>query len=149
MTDYTKSEPAEFADFDAWAAEQSEPERTGVPFRLYGRTWRLPEQVGGMFGMLVQRMQASEDAADVQRLVAYLFGRDALDEFLSHGMRDDQFATLLIWATDNLRAPGSMSIAEADAERIRREDVKGKAQGPNRAQRRNKKGKPRSSGVRS
>lgn len=147
MTDNTTE--IEFADFDAFAEEQGEPERTGVPFRLYGRTWRLPEQVGGMFALLVQRMHASEDAADVQRLVAYLFGRHALDEFLSHGMGDDQFATLLIWATDNIREPGSMTIAEADAERRRREDAKGKGQGPNRAQRRSKKTKQRSSGAQS
>ncbi|MFE0877318.1 hypothetical protein ACFW4X_21085 [Streptomyces smyrnaeus] len=119
--------PEQFADFDAFFAEQPEPVRTGMPFRLYGREWRLPRELGGMFALLVQRLQASKNPEDVRTLVGYLFGRDALDTFVAHGMDDPQFGTLLLWATENIRKPGSMTVAEADAERQRRDAAKGKA----------------------
>lgn len=150
MTEYDEHQEhehgAEFADFDAFFAEQPEPERTGPPFRLYGREWRLPERLGGMFAMLVQRMQASNDPADVRTLIGYLFGRDALDTFIANGMEDAQFSTLLLWATANVRQPGSLSIADADAARRRQEAAKGKAGKPRP---KGKKGRPRSSGARS
>lgn len=126
-----------FADFDAFFAEQSRSR--AETFRLYGRTYTLPESLPLIFSLQLDRLQHSNDPADVRTMLRALVGVDALDHWAERGMTDRQLGILLIYAAANVRSPGSVSMARA-AE-LHDEQAGGKAPGapaPNRAQRRAK-----------
>lgn len=147
-TDTTTTTPEpEFADWDAFFAEQPEPERDGMPYRLLGKERRLPSSLGTVFVLQANRVQRSTDPGDVRSLLGYVVGPDTLDDMLDAGMTDEQFETVLLWATENVKRPGSLSMAAAAEEYRRREAVKA-GQGKAAAPQRKRKRKKRSSGRR-
>ncbi|ALM38233.1 hypothetical protein [Streptomyces sp. FR-008] len=140
------------ADFDAFFAEQGAPRR-GVPLRLFGRTYHLPPALPALYVLQLHRVKHSAAPEDVSRLLAALFGPDAVNHWADNGMDDRQLGIVLMWATANVAKPGAMSMEEAAAEYDRREAAKaGKARRPattSRPKKRPKgKGKPRNSGRR-
>ncbi|MEV6395593.1 hypothetical protein AB0M39_12575 [Streptomyces sp. NPDC051907] len=136
------------ADFDAFFTEQAE-QHEGVPLKLYGREYVLPTSLPLLFTLQMERLKNSADPDDIRKMLASLFGPDALDAWAVRGMTDRQLGVVLVWSTANCRTPGSVSMAEAARLYDEREGTAGKAPG-NRAERRAKpKGKkPASSGRR-
>lgn len=139
------------ADFDAFFAEQAKPHH-GVPLRLFGRTYTLPSTLPALYVLQLHRVRRSTNPEDVSRLLAALFGPDAVNHWADNGMDDRQLGIVLMWATANVAEPGAMSMEQAAAEYDRREAAKaGKAQRPatsSRPKRPKGKGKPQSSGRR-
>lgn len=141
-------EGGEVADFDAFFAEHAEPERTGVPLRLYGRTYVLPPSLPALFTLQLHRVQHSARPDDIRRLLASLFGPDAVDHWTERGMTDRQLGIVLLWATANVAKPGSVSMERAAQMYDEREQAK--AQGKARPRPKGSKStRPRSSGTRS
>lgn len=147
----------EVADFDAFFAEQAEPEPRGVELKLYGRSYTLPGTLPALFTLQLHRVQNSSRPEDVRRLLASLFGPDAVDHWTEVGMSDRQLGIVLLWSTANVAEPDSVSMQRAAELYDEREQGKqGKAQ-PRPAKPKPKpqgsKGngskKPRSSGKRS
>ncbi|MFF5582721.1 hypothetical protein [Streptomyces hygroscopicus] len=137
------------ADFDAFFAEESAT-RPRQSLTLYGRSYHLPESLPLLFTLQMERVQNSDSADDVRKMLATLFGSDVLDTWADHGMTDRQLGVVLIYSAANIRTPGSCTMARA-AELYEQQEA-GKAAAPNRAARRTaaKKGKKgRSSGGRS
>ncbi|MEV7243968.1 hypothetical protein AB0N92_22355 [Streptomyces sp. NPDC093248] len=139
------------ADFDAFFAEQ-DTSRPRQAFTLYGTRYVLPDSLPLMFTLQAERVQDSNDPADVRKMLGTLFGGDTLDVWAEAGMTDRQFGIVLIYSAANVRTPGSVTMERAaelhdDQERAR---ATGKAPAPNRAARRAKpkNGKRRSSGKR-
>lgn len=143
----------ELADFDAFFAEQAEPEPKGVPLRLYGRTYTLPGTLPALFTLQLHRVQHSARPEDIRRLLSSLFGPDAVDHWTEHGMSDRQLGIVLLWSTANVADPGAVSMERAAQLYDEREQAKaqGKAR-PRPAKPKGGKGnarkKPRSSGKR-
>lgn len=122
------------ADFDAFFTEQSEA-KTGATLRLYGRDYVLPVSLPLLVTLQMERLKDSSDPDDIRRLLASLFGPDALDTWADHGMTDRQLGVVLVWSTANCRTPGSISMGEAARLYDERQNAsEGKA--PNRAERR-------------
>ncbi|MET9429804.1 hypothetical protein [Streptomyces sp. NPDC003036] len=147
--DLAAEQQGDVADFDAFFSEQAE-QRTGVPLKLYGREYTLPTSLPLLFTLQMERLKDSADPDDIRKMLASLFGPDALDAWAEHGMTDRQLGVVLVWSTANCRTPGSVTMAEAARLYDERENGSaGKAPG-NRAERRTKsKGKkPASSGRR-
>ncbi|MER8042592.1 hypothetical protein [Streptomyces sp. NPDC094032] len=115
------------ADFDAFFAEQAKPRRRGVPLRLFGRTYTLPPTLPALYMLQLHRLKNSTNPEDIHRLLAPLFGPDAVAHWADNGMDDRQLGVVLMWATSNVAEPGSLSMAQAAAEYDRREAAKGKA----------------------
>lgn len=141
------------ADFDAFFAEQAEPEKQGVPLRLYGRGYTLPSTLPALFAMQLHRVQHSARAEDIRRLLGSLFGPDAVDHWTENGMDDRRLSVVLMWSTANVAEPGSVSMQRAAEMYDERERAKaaGKA-APRRAPAKKAtkaKAKPRNSGKRS
>ncbi|MFB6846204.1 hypothetical protein ACFCXS_15265 [Streptomyces sp. NPDC056373] len=143
----------EVADFDAFFAEQGEQEPEGVPLKLYGRTYTLPATLPALFTLQLHRVQHSARPEDIRRLLASLFGPDAVDHWTERGMSDRQLGIVLLWATANVADPGTVSMERAAQLYDEREQAKaqGKAR-PRPAKPKSSKGngskKPRSSGKR-
>ncbi|MFZ3547702.1 hypothetical protein ACODT3_19205 [Streptomyces sp. 4.24] len=147
--DETDARP-EVADFDAFFAEQTRPSPQGVPLRLYGRDYVLPPKLSTIFALQLHRVHNSAHPDDIRRLLAALFGPDAVDHWAENGMDDRSFGIVLLWSTSNMTSPGSMTMAEAAEAHDAREaaqDAAGKVRP--RPRPKGKKGKPRSSGKRS
>ncbi|MCX4824248.1 hypothetical protein OG883_31205 [Streptomyces sp. NBC_01142] len=150
-------EPAEVevevADFDAFFAEQAEPEPKGVPLRLYGRTYTLPPTLPALFTLQLHRVQHSARPDDIRRLLGSLFGPDAVDHWTEAGMSDRHLGIVLLWSTANVAEPDGVSMERAAQLYDEREAAKGKAtprRAPAKPRPKSKgKGKPRSSGKRS
>ena len=142
---------SDVADFDAFFSEQAE-QREGVPLRLFGREYRLPTSLPLLFTLQMERLKESADADDIRKMLASLFGPDALDEWAQRGMTDRQLGVVLVWSAANCRKPGAVSMAEAARLYDERENAAAGKATPNRAERRAKsqgKGKrPASSGKR-
>jgi hypothetical protein len=141
------------ADFDAFFAEQAEPERRGVPLRLYGRTYTLPPTLPALYMLQLHRVMHSARPEDIRRLLGSLFGPEAVDDWAEAGMDDRKLGIVLMWATANVADPGSLSMEQAAAAYDKREAAKaGKAPRPattSRPKNRPKgKGKGRNSGRR-
>ncbi|MFE1070999.1 hypothetical protein ACFW5W_07185 [Streptomyces sp. NPDC058783] len=143
---------AQAADFDAFFREEVDTgTRERQTLTVCGRTYTLPDSLPLMFTVGMERLQNSADVDDVRKMLAPLFGRDALDEWADGGMTDRQFRIILLYAAANVRAPGSLTMERAAELHDRQEAEKaaaGKAAAPNRAARRKKNGKRRSSGKR-
>ncbi|MFF8095684.1 hypothetical protein [Streptomyces sp. NPDC016675] len=138
-------------DFDAFFGEEAaKGTRPRQPITLHGRTYLLPDSLPLMFTLQAERVQSSADLADVRRMLAALFGVDALDDWAEAGMTDRQFRIVLMYAAANVRSPGSLTMQRAAAMYDEQESAQapGKAPAPNRAARRKKNGKRRSSGKR-
>ncbi|MCG7524943.1 hypothetical protein MHW47_10905 [Streptomyces sp. OfavH-34-F] len=119
------------ADFDAFFAEQAGPEPQGLPLRLYGRTYTLPASLPALFTLQLHRVQHSARPEDIRRLLASMFGPDAVDHWTEQGMDDRRLGIVLLWAIANIAEPGALGMEQAAAEYDRREAVKaGKAQRP-------------------
>lgn len=147
--DETDTRP-EVADFDAFFAEQTRPSPQGVPLRLYGRDYVLPPKLSTIFALQLHRVHNSAHPDDIRRLLAALFGPDAVDHWAEAGMDDRSFGIVLLWSTSNMTSPGSMTMAEAAEAHDAREAVKdsaGKARPPR--PRPKGKGKRPNSGKRS
>lgn len=144
----------EVADFDAFFAEQAEQEPQGVPLKLYGRTYTLPGTLPALFTLQLHRVQHSARPEDIRRLLASLFGPDAVDHWTERGMSDRQLGIVLLWSTANVADPGAVSMERAAQLYDEREQAKaqGKAR-PRPAKPKGNKGngskRPRSSGKRS
>ncbi|MCY0942602.1 hypothetical protein [Streptomyces antarcticus] len=110
--DETDARP-EVADFDAFFAEQTRPAPQGVPLRLYGRDYVLPPKLSTIFALQLHRVRDSANPDDIRRLLAALFGPDAVDHWAENGMDDRSFGIVLLWSTANMTQPGSMTMAEA------------------------------------
>ncbi|MFK0180005.1 hypothetical protein ACIQVR_28990 [Streptomyces xanthochromogenes] len=121
------------ADFDAFFAEQAEAAER-VSLTLFGREYVLPESLPLMFTLQMERVQNSSDPGDIRKMLATLYGADALDTWAEAGMTDKQLGIVLIYSAGNIRSPGSVSMQRA-AE-LYAEQEKGKAAAPNRAARR-------------
>ncbi|GHA19434.1 hypothetical protein ACFOOM_10200 [Streptomyces echinoruber] len=139
------------ADFDQFFAEQAEPRR-GLPLRLFGKVYTLPSSLPALYMLQLHRVMHSARPEDMRRLLASLFGPEAVDEWAEAGMSDRQLAIVLMWATANVADPGSLSMEQAAAEYDKREAAKGKARrpatAPSRKNRPRPKGKRASSGRR-
>lgn len=140
------------ADFDQFFAEQAEPRR-GLPLRLFGRTYTLPPSLPALYMLQLHRVMHSARPEDMRRLLASLFGPEAVDEWADAGMSDRQLAIVLMWATANVADPGSLTMEQAAAEYDKRQAAKaGKAQrpatatGPKKNRPPKGKGKARNSG---
>ncbi|MFE4057399.1 hypothetical protein ACFXP3_14065 [Streptomyces sp. NPDC059096] len=137
-------------DFDAFFAEESTT-RPRQLLTLYGRSYQLPESLPLLFTLQMERVQNSDSADDVRKMLSTLFGGDVLDTWADHGMTDRQLGVVLIYSAANIKQSGSCTMARA-AELYDQQEA-GKAAAPNRAARRTatkKKGKKgRSSGGRS
>ncbi|MEU1020258.1 hypothetical protein [Streptomyces sp. NPDC005898] len=143
----------EVADFDAFFAEQAEPEPKGVPLRLYGRTYTLPATLPALFTLQLHRVQHSARPEDIRRLLGSMFGPDAVDHWTEAGMSDRHLGIVLLWSTANVAEPGTVSMERAAQLYDEREAAKGKA-APRRAPAKPRpkakgKAKPRSSGKQS
>ncbi|MET7811785.1 hypothetical protein ABZT26_13105 [Streptomyces sp. NPDC005395] len=114
------------ADFDAFFAEQAQPRR-GVPLRLFGRTYTLPPTLPALYMLQLHRVMRSTNPEDINRLLAALFGPEAVNHWAENGMDDRQLGIVLMWATANVASPGSLSMEQAAAEYDKREAAKGKA----------------------
>ena len=148
--DYDEAEhrPLDADDFDAFFAEEAPQRPKRQQFTLYGKRYTLPESLPLMYTLQAERLRESESTDDVRKMLAPLFGADALDEWAEHGMDDRKFRIIMLYAGRNIQRPGSLSMAEAarlyDEQEAAR--AEGKAQAPNRAARRAKpKGKKRAS----
>lgn len=148
MTELHHDGPAEVADFDAYFEEQTQRPPEGLPLRLFGRDYVLPPKLSTIFALQLHRVQSSAHPNDIRRLLAALFGPDAIDHWAENGMDDRTFGIVLLWSTSNMTAPGSMSIAQAAEEYDAREAAQAKA-GKAKPPRPRPKGKRRSSGKRS
>ncbi|NUK09748.1 hypothetical protein HRW18_17395 [Streptomyces lunaelactis] len=146
--DLAAEQQLDVADFDAFFTEQAE-QRAGVPLKLYGREYVLPTSLPLLFTLQMERLKDSADPDDIRKMLASLFGPDALDAWAEHGMTDRQLGVVLVWSTANCRTPGAVSMAEAARLYDEREGGTGKAPA-NRAERRtkNKGRKPATSGKR-
>ncbi|GGW67902.1 hypothetical protein GCM10010340_52530 [Streptomyces griseoloalbus] len=139
--------PAAAADFDAFFGEEVTT-RPRQPLTVCGKTYTLPDSLPLMFTLQAERVQQSSSIDDVRKMLAPLFGRDALDDWADGGMTDRQFRIVLIYAAANVRTPGSLTMQGAAELHDRQEAAQGKAAPPaNRAARRKTK-KGRSSGKR-
>ncbi|MCM1973766.1 MULTISPECIES: hypothetical protein [Streptomyces] len=138
-------------DFDQFFAEQTTAPR-GLPLRLFGRTYTLPARLPALYVLQLHRVMHSANPEDVSRLLAALFGPDALNHWAEAGMDDRQLGIVLMWSTANVANPGAMTLEQAAAEYDRREAAKaGKAQRPATARPKNRqknKGKRHNSGRR-
>ncbi|MFZ3569281.1 hypothetical protein ACNYS0_20225 [Streptomyces sp. BH034] len=152
--DQLEQDPAggEVADFDAFFAEQAEPEPQGIPLRLFGRTYTLPGTLPALFALQLHRVQHSSRPEDVRRLLGALFGPDAVDHWTERGMSDRKLGIVLLWATANVAEPDSVSMQRAAELYDEREQAKAGKAAPRPAKPKGGKGnaskKPRSSGKR-
>ncbi|MFI1191539.1 hypothetical protein [Streptomyces californicus] len=120
----------EVADFDAFFAEQAEPEPKGHPLKLYGRTYTLPPTLPALFTLQLHRVQHSARPEDIRRLLGSMFGPDAVDHWTEAGMSDRHLGIVLLWATANVAEPGVVSMSRAAQLYDEREATKGKATAP-------------------
>jgi ArsR family metal-binding transcriptional regulator len=143
---------AQAADFDAFFGEEVDKgKREQQTVTVCGKRYILPDSLPLMFTLQATRVQESSSIDDVRKMLAPLFGRNALDDWAEGGMTDRQFRIVLIYAAANVRSPGSLSIEAAARMHDEQEAAKaaGKAQAPaNRAERRKSSKKHRSSGKR-
>ncbi|MER6196767.1 hypothetical protein ABT234_05220 [Streptomyces sp. NPDC001586] len=137
------------ADFDAFFAEQTRPAPRGLPLRLFGREYVLPARMTTLFALQLQRVHTSAHADDIRRLLAALFGPDAIGDWAENGMDDRMFGIVLLWSTSNMTAPGSLTMAQAAEEYDAREAAQATAGKARPRPRPKGKGKRRSSGKRS
>lgn len=131
MTDYDDydddlADPADLADFDAFLGEVEEA-RAGLPFRMYGRTYRLPASMPLLFTLHLHRLKESARPQDVEALLTTLFGTDAIDRWTQAGMDDRRLGVVLMWATTNVAKPGTLSLEQAAALYDERETAKATA----------------------
>lgn len=118
------------ADFDEFFAEQAAPRR-GLPLRLFGRTYTLPPSLPALYMLQLHRVRNSANPEDISRLLAALFGPEAVNHWADAGMDDRQLGIVLMWATANVAKPGSVTMEQAAAEYDKREAAKaGKAPRP-------------------
>ncbi|ARB11436.1 tail assembly chaperone [Streptomyces phage ToastyFinz] len=110
-------------DFDQFFAEQTTAPR-GLPLRLFGRTYTLPARLPALYVLQLHRVMHSANPEDVSRLLAALFGPDALNHWAEAGMDDRQLGIVLMWSTANVANPGAMTLEQAAAEYDRREAAK-------------------------
>ncbi|MEV0115537.1 hypothetical protein AB0H77_20215 [Streptomyces sp. NPDC050844] len=146
MSDHPHEHEAEVADFDAFFAEHATEPRFGAVLRLYGREYVLPTSLPVLFTIQMERVKDSDNADDIRRLLAVLFGPDALDEWAEHGMTDRQLGIVLLWSAANSRSPGCLSMGEAaaafDEREAEQDGEQGKAPRPTPATMRGASGKP-------
>lgn len=103
--------PAETEDFDAfWSAQDRKPTTLR---NVFGVDVTLPPSLPLRFEVEARKVQDSKGEDDTKRMVAILFGDDAMDTWTERGMDIEQFAVLLMWGTSNTRTPGSMTLTEA------------------------------------
>lgn len=146
--DYDDAPPLDqaAADFDAFFAEEV-AHRPRQPLTLYGKTYTLPDSLPLMFTLQAERVQNSSSVDDVRAMLATLFDGGALDDWAAGGMTDRQFRIVLIYATANVRTPGSLTMqGAAELHDQRAEQETGKAPAPNRAARRANKPKSKKRG---
>ncbi|MEU8805059.1 hypothetical protein [Streptomyces anthocyanicus] len=150
--DYDDDQAVTGADFDAFFREEVDTgEQKRQPVTVCGRRYLLPDSLPLMFTVGMERLQKSADINDVRKMLSPLFGRTALDDWAEDGMTDRQFRIVLVYAAANVRAPGSLTMqgaAELHDKQEAEKSAGGKAPAPNRAARRKKNGKRRSSGKR-
>ncbi|MEL3944500.1 hypothetical protein [Streptomyces sp. LNU-CPARS28] len=129
------------ADFDAFFTEHA-AQVEGVPLRLFGREYRLPTSLPLLFTLQMERLKDSSDPDDIRKMLASLFGPDALDQWAERGMTDRQLGVVLVWSTANCRRPGAVSMTEAARLYDERENATAGKVPANRAERR-KTSKPK------
>lgn len=132
------------ADWDAfWAEERVTPAHDGMPFRMFGREWRLPTRLPALIQVQMHRVRESADPEDIQSLLGALLPPGLVDELIRRNVDDRHMGIVLAWAIANTATPGSMSL-----ERARR--LYDEQDGPGKAHRRsgNRNRKRKSSGRR-
>ncbi|MFI6443828.1 hypothetical protein [Kitasatospora sp. NPDC050543] len=125
----------DYADADAFFAAEVEHVQPAV-LRLFGTDYTLPPRVPLAFNMLLARHSEDESEEALARVLAPLFGDDALAFWLTKGIDDRQLGIVLAWSIANIKKPGALSLA--DAARVYDEETARKTEGKarNRAERR-------------
>lgn len=82
-------------DFDAfWSSRKRKRKATPI----MGEVVTLPSSLPLQFELEARKVQRSRKDKDVRKLVAILFGEDALERWAKRGMDMEQFMVLLAWA---------------------------------------------------
>ncbi|MFB7908110.1 hypothetical protein ACFC1T_16895 [Kitasatospora sp. NPDC056076] len=117
-----------FADADAFFAAEVE-QHAAARIRLYGVDYELPARVPLTFNMLLARHAEDESLEAFARVLAPLFGADALQHWLDSGIDDRQLGIVLAWSIANIRAPGVITLQQAAEayDRQQTERAEGKA----------------------
>ncbi|MFD7413534.1 hypothetical protein [Kitasatospora purpeofusca] len=134
-------EPEEaFADADAFIAAEVQT-ATPARLRLYGVTYMLPPRVPLSFNLLLARHQDDESMETFAKVLAPLFGEDALQYWLDKGIDDRLLSIVLAWSIANIKKPGCIDFAGA-AKAVDEQDAAKAAEGKarNRAERRTRQG---------
>lgn len=129
----------DFADADAFFAAEVEHVQPAT-IRLYDTEYALPPRVPLSFNLLLARHQDDESLETFGKVLAPLFGAEALQFWLDEGIDDRQLGIVLAWSIANIKRPGILSFpaaARAFDEEQARKDAEGKAP-QNRAERRAK-----------
>lgn len=94
----TTGDTQSWDDYWARVEEKRRAERGNAPTTLIrGVEVTVPTSLPLRFDRDLERLQESEDLADVQRLLVELFGRDVLDQWVDAGMHEEEFRTALLW----------------------------------------------------
>lgn len=102
----------ELEDFDAfWQGQARKPKTT----RIAGQLVQLPPSLPLQFELEARKLQRSKSEKDVRKLLAILFGKDAMERFAEGGMDLEQFQVLLAWAP-RVIAGQHVTLAEVAAE---------------------------------
>lgn len=121
-------------DFDAWRAEQAAA-RKAETVTVFGQDIPVPTSISLDLSMRVDEADA-DDLDTLTELVGEMYGDGELQRWRDAGCSTQEFAVLLAWGS--ARGQGQqLDFAEA-AQRVA-DRLAGKAQGPNRAQRRRAK----------
>lgn len=136
--DHEGLEAGEVEDFDQFRKDRDNRAKPGPRLRLFGTVHELPRQIPLAFKVLEERHRDREDFDALREVLTPLFGADALDTWAAKGMGHIDFATVLAWSSENMRNPGSVTLAEAEAAVRAEWDDEGKAPAAagNREQRR-------------
>lgn len=121
-----EAEQAELEDFEAFWAQQKRP-RVGLR-NVFGVDVVLPPALPLSFEIEAYQLQQADSDEATRRMVAILFGEDALNTWIEGGMDPEQLGVLLLWGAQN--ADGNrMTLAEARTEYLRRKQLSEGEQG--------------------
>jgi hypothetical protein len=134
----------EVADFDAWRSEQRARRGGGKRVRVFGRVVEMPTSIPLGLTIDMDRLAGSDDLRDIQRVVGQVYGAQALDHWIEHGVELEDFQVLMAYG---VATAGGQDItfdraAELVAE-LRAKDAarqQARAEGKDRKKKRKKRG---------
>ncbi|MBA9003731.1 hypothetical protein [Thermomonospora cellulosilytica] len=131
-------EAGETIDFNAWLATEQAARGGGKRIRVFGKVIALPTDLPLGFTLALDQTSESSDLDDVKKMVAALYGDDALDHWVKEGLGLFGFQVLLAYGS--AVAAGQTVTLDEVAAKVReanKQREQGKAQKPGRG----KKGK--------